>query len=243
MIARNRTLAFSLCLLLLLVLFSGAQRLSAQTHHSSTLGTDADKSTRVETGVVEKKGNAGPGAASPSSEERLSLLERAMEQQNAKLDQLQKIILEQQQTIALLAGKLNGSEASTNMAASSTPRETQVAATSPQSPSVDDRLKKVEARVADIGPVRFSGEIRLRSESFFGLTNSLANNDNPAALGNDLSPRHRLRVRARFAMRGAIGNEFDWGLRLATGSFSDNISTNQTLTDFYNRKPFGLDQA
>jgi hypothetical protein len=52
-----------------------------------------------------------------------------------------------------------------------------------------------------------------------------------------------LRVRARLAMTGVVGKEFEWGLRLASGSFADNISTNQTLTDFYNRKPFGLDQA
>ena len=98
--------------------------------------------------------------------------------------------------------------------------------------SVEDRLKKIEARVADIGPVKFSGDIRLRSESFFGLSNSLANGDNPAVLGNELSMRHRLRVRARLAMRGTIGDEFDWGLRLATGSFADNISTNQRLRIF-----------
>jgi hypothetical protein len=52
-----------------------------------------------------------------------------------------------------------------------------------------------------------------------------------------------MRLRARFAMRGVISDEFEWGLRFATGSFADNISTNQTLTDFFNRKPFGLDQA
>jgi hypothetical protein len=55
-------------------------------------------------------------------------------------------------------------------------------------------------------------------------------------------------------MSGSFGNEsdwckefkckeFEWGLRLASGSFADNISTNQTLTDFFNRKPFALDQA
>src|SRR6185503_314151 len=54
---------------------------------------------------------------------------------------------------------------------------------------------------------------------------------------------HRMRLRARLQMRGSIGQEFDWGLRIATGSFTDNISTNQTLTDFFNRKPFELDQA
>ena len=112
----------------------------------------------------------------------------------------------------------------------------------PQSPA-EDRLKKVEARVAEIGPVKFSGDIRLRSESIFGQSNSLAQGGNPALFGNELSPRHRMRLRARLAVRGTIGEEFDWGLRIATGSFADNISTNQTLTDFFNRKPFALDQA
>src|SRR6185369_15555606 len=114
----------------------------------------------------------------------------------------------------------------------------------PEQPSaIEDRLKKVETRVAEIGAIKFSGDIRLRSESFFGLSNSLANGDNPAILGNELSPRHRMRLRARLQMRGVVRDEFDWGIRLATGSFADNISTNQTLTDFFNRKPFGLDQA
>jgi hypothetical protein len=44
-------------------------------------------------------------------------------------------------------------------------------------------------------------------------------------------------------MRGEINKDFSWGIRLASGSFADTISSNQTLTDFYNRKPFGLDQA
>jgi hypothetical protein len=97
--------------------------------------------------------------------------------------------------------------------------------------------------VSEIGAIKFSGDIRLRSESFFGQQNILTNGDNPALLGNELSPRHRMRLRARLQMRGSITDEFDWGLRFATGSFADNISTNQTLTDFFNRKPFGLDQA
>src|SRR5258705_2342417 len=109
--------------------------------------------------------------------------------------------------------------------------------------SIEDRLKKVETRVSEIGAIKFSGDIRLRSESIFGQQNILANGDNQALLGNELSPRHRMRLRARLQMRGSVNDEFDWGLRFATGSFADNISTNQTLTDFFNRKPFALDQA
>src|SRR5258705_7409292 len=109
--------------------------------------------------------------------------------------------------------------------------------------SIEDRLKKVETRVSEIGAIKFSGDIRLRSESIFGQQNILANGDNQALLGNELSPRHRMRLRARLQMRGSVNDEFEWGLRFATGSFADNISTNQTLTDFFNRKPFALDQA
>ncbi|MDQ2938630.1 MAG: putative porin, partial [Acidobacteriota bacterium] len=183
--------------------------------------------------------SAGSDSSPSSTDDRLNALEHALEQQSSKLEQLQKLVVEQQQTIQLLAGRLRG-----DLTAPNSPAVITAAPAQPtQSPTIDDRLKKVEARVADIGPIKFSGDIRLRSESFFGLSNSLSNGANPAVFGNDLSSRHRMRVRARLAMRGSIGEEFDWGLRFATGSFADNISTNQTFTDFFNRKPFALDQA
>jgi hypothetical protein len=178
-----------------------------------------------------------------TTEEKLDALAQMVEQQNERLNQLQQTISEQQETIRLLVGKANGQPASTVtstaiMSAVATPIEV-----SSQPASVEDRLKKVETRVSEIGAIKFGGDIRLRSESIFGQQNILANGDNPALLGNELSPRHRMRLRARLQMRGSVNDEFDWGLRFATGSFADNISTNQTLTDFFNRKPFALDQA
>ena len=173
-------------------------------------------------------------------EEKLNALQQLIEQQNARLDQLQQTVDQQKETIRLLAMHVTP-------ALSTTPTATAISVTPdpvPQAtPSVEDRLKKVESTVSALGNVRFSGDIRLRAESFFGQSNILANAANPAALGNDLTPRHRMRLRARLAMRGTVGDEFEWGLRFATGSFADNISTNQTFTDFFNRKPFGLDQA
>jgi len=132
-----------------------------------------------------------------SNEERLGALERALDQQNAKLDQLQKIILDQQQTIRLLI------ESGKGLTTVSHPQDTYAAIPvnriDDKSPvlTIEERLKKVEGRVADIGPVKFSGDLRLRSESFFGLSNSLANGDNPAVLGNELSMRHRMRVQSQ----------------------------------------------
>ena len=120
------------------------------------------------------------------------------------------------------------------------------AAKSPQSEQQAEvaQLKKTtEAISRQLGSITFSGDIRLRYEPQFGQLNALPNADNPAIVGNELSSRQRVRLRARLALRGRIGREFDWGLRFATGTTPDVASTNQTFTDFFGRKSFALDQA
>ena len=109
---------------------------------------------------------------------------------------------------------------------------------------VEEQSKKTGEVVAkQLGSLTFSGDLRLRYESFYGQQNALPSSDNPAALGNPLSTRQRLRLRARFNVRGKVTDEFEWGLRLATGTYPDMTSNNQTLTDFFTHKPFALDQA
>ncbi len=183
-----------------------------------------------------------PATIPATIEEKLSALQQLLEQQSLRMNQLQQTVEQQQETIRLLALQLNPNASATTATAVSMVSG-DPAAEVPQTPSVEDRLKKVESSVLQLGNIRFSGDIRVRSESIFGQSNSLANAANPATLGNELTPRHRMRFRARLTMRGTVSDEFDWGLRLATGSFADNISTNQTMTDFFNRKPFALDQA
>ena len=173
-------------------------------------------------------------------EEKLILLKQLIEQQNARLNQLQQTVEQQQETIRLLAQQVTSASSSVSTA---TTMRVEPEPVPQQTPSVEDRLKKVESTVSALGNIRFSGDIRLRSESIFGQSNILASGVNPLVLGNELTPRHRMRLRARLTMRGTISEEFDWGVRLSTGSFADTISTNQTFTDFFNRKPFSLDQA
>jgi uncharacterized coiled-coil protein SlyX len=186
-----------------------------------------------------KKTTESPLKAKPeATNAKIDALEQMLIEQSQRLDRLQQTITEQQETIRLLAAKLNSGEVSA-IATAQEPVPPQTV----KSPTIDEQLKNVEARVSELSAIKFSGDIRLRSESIFGQSNSLANGDNPAVLGNDLSPRHRMRLRARLQMRGSVGQEFDWGLRFTSGSFADNISNNQTLTDFFNRKPFALDQA
>ncbi len=234
----------SFCLLIgwIIVLITGSE-VAGQT------------AAKVEMGAISKNGPDAESVASSKEtaqpNERINALEEQVRQQAAQLGEIKKLLLEQQQTIKLLTGKLAGGRPLTepdDLTADAVGRrdlglETTGARIEPKTSQVEERLKTVEARVADIGSIKFSGDIRLRGESFFGLTNSLPNGANPAVLGNDLSARHRMRMRARLSLRGKIGEQFDWGLRFATGSLSDNNSTNQTLTDFFTRKPFSLDQA
>jgi hypothetical protein len=192
--------------------------------------------------VRKKTTELAPEIKPETAEAKINTLEQMLVEQSQRLDRLQQTISEQQETIRLLAAKVNSNEAPSSAAPTAT-GQAGVAPQAVKTPTVDDRLKTVESRISELSAIKFSGDIRLRSESIFGQSNSLANGNNPAVLGNDLSPRHRMRLRARLQMRGSIGKEFDWGLRFATGSFGDNISTNQTMTDFFNRKPFALDQA
>lgn len=116
---------------------------------------------------------------------------------------------------------------------------------------IEARVAKVEAEVKksseaiakQLGSITFSGDVRVRYEAFYNQLNTLPNAANPLIVGNELSARNRFRVRARLQVRGQAGKEFEWGLRFNTGSLADAISSNQTLTDFFNRKPVGLDNA
>ena len=110
--------------------------------------------------------------------------------------------------------------------------------------------RATEITTGALSSISFSGDFRLRYEGQFGQLSALPNSANPTTVGNELSPRNRARIRARFAMRGQFGREisktereFQWGLRLASGTYPDVSSPNQTLTDFFTRKAFGLDQA
>ncbi|HEU4594811.1 MAG TPA: putative porin [Pyrinomonadaceae bacterium] len=126
------------------------------------------------------------------------------------------------------------------------------AASGQEAKRLEDRVASVEAQAKktgealsrQLGSMTFSGDLRFRYESLSGQQNALATAGGDGdALGNPLSSRQRLRLRARFGVRGRVGEEFEWGLRLATGSFPDVHSTNQTLTDFFSRKNFALEQA
>ena len=97
--------------------------------------------------------------------------------------------------------------------------------------SSDERIRNLERQIKGIGPISFSGDVRLRGEPFFG------------GPSDESLDRARARVRARFNALATLGEQFHAGLTLASGDINDPTSTNQTLTGFYTRKAVALDQA
>src|SRR5688572_21057988 len=91
----------------------------------------------------------------PGVTERIRVLETELERQNAKLDQLQKTIAEQQHAIQALLDKLTVASVKESVS-------TETVTVEPQAATVEQRLTKVEGDVKKIGPMRLSGDFRLR---------------------------------------------------------------------------------
>jgi putative porin len=93
-----------------------------------------------------------------------------------------------------------------------------------------EEQKRMSALEGLVGRFRFNGDVRVRGENFF--------QDLPA-----FQNRNRGRIRVRFGFDGRLNDDFFGGIALATGSLGDPTTTNETLTNFFNRKTIGLDRG
>lgn len=170
--------------------------------------------------------------------ERVRLLEGELERQNAKLDQLQKTLLEQQSTIQALLEKLsvqaNPPPATVKETATSESNEAQ---TPPQAPTVEQRLAKVESQALKIGPVRVSGDFRLRFDGVF----------REATEPPDPPLPHLQVARARYRFRLNLDSEVHPNLtfhaQLSTGPINNGLTNDQDFTSFTARAPFFISEA
>lgn len=94
--------------------------------------------------------------------------------------------------------------------------------------------------------IRFGGDVRLRYQGdFFDQTN--AEFADPSGGGtvalNSKIDRNRVRYRVRIAANAKLNNQAEVGVRLASGSSGDPVSTNDTLGDYMNKDSVNIDQA
>src|SRR5581483_9811605 len=95
--------------------------------------------------------------------------------------------------------------------------------------TTQEEQKRVSALEALLGRFRLNGDARVRYENFFQ--------------GSVAADRHRARVRLRLGIDGKLSEDFLGGIYIASGDLADPISTNQTLTGFFNRKQVGFDRG
>src|SRR5205823_8319681 len=78
------------------------------------------------------------------------------------------------------------------------------------------------------GKFRFAGDVRVRGESF---------------MQDATQDRNRARIRVRFGLEGQLNQDFVGGFAIATGSQGDPTTTNETLTNAFDRKTIALDKG
>jgi hypothetical protein len=196
--------------------------------------------------TADNRSATAPAPAAAAGGVTPATVEEQLQQQTVLLRQMQEMLVKQQGEIERLRSEVDSMRGAAGpgavTAATTVTRPEAVAAdrtTTATDPATakQDGSEEIQKRVDELtkrwGKLRLSGDLRFRSESFINQ-----GFDAPV----DVNARNRFRMRVRAQLTGEVNKYFDWGLRLATGSFDDPISTNQTLDNFYDRKPFAVDR-
>lgn len=188
--------------------------------------------------LIKSSAKTNSDGAETNVAERVRSLEGELERQNSKLDQLQKTLAEQQLTIKALIEKLSaqpGTAIASKEPEAATAETAKTAEPEPQ--NVEQRLAKVEGQVLKIGPVRVSGDFRVRFDGIF----------RPATKPPDPPLEHVQNARARYRLRINFDTDIHPNLsfhgQLATGPLNNPLSTNQDFTSITARAPMSLSEA
>ena len=183
---------------------------------------------------------AKTGASTSDMSDRVEAMEAALQSQKAKLDEMQKVIADQQKTIQLLSSRLGAGETKPAEAGDGA-ATTATATTDEKKPqSVEDRLKAVEDRVLKIGPFRLSGDFRLRADA-------ILRSADPAPPPGFAPLPHQQNVRARYRLRLNFDTDiepaFSFHGQLATGPINNPLTNDQDFTSTVARAPFFINEA
>lgn len=224
--------------------------------NASVEGSDnrtVDKTAEAKAADAETKpqpkadSDAKGDATRPATDaDRIRALEDALQQQNLRLQQMQKLIEDQQRMMQQINGKAAPANDANTGAGAAVPASNTVSSTPPssttetanqQQPSVEDRLKKVEERVTRIGPLRLSGDFRLRWDGTF----------RPATEPPDPALQHlqnaRIRYRLRLNMDAELNKALSFHGQLSTGPFNNALTLDQDFTSTVARHPFLINEA
>src|SRR5262245_1585283 len=181
-------------------------------------------------------------------EEAIKQQNEKLKQQNEKLSQMQKIIEQQERTIDLLVGKKTDrvfeaeGKATTVVATTATAENAanqnlQKVEQPKAQQTADDRLQKVEETVRKIGPIRWSGDMRLRFDAFF----------RPASKPPDPPSLHQQNVRMRYRFRLNLDVDttpyLSFHGQLSTAPANNQLTSDQDFNGIVIKHPFFINEA
>ena len=183
----------------------------------------------------------------PATAEDIQQLRQMLEQQQAEIQRMQQQMAQRDQQLQQTQQQLQEAQAGVRDAQT---KAAQVETTANESKegvaqvkndvsdirgnmtsqviNVQDGQKKVDTLAGELKRLRFTGDARVRYENFF----------------QDAVPdRNRERIRLRFGVQGKLGEDFDAGIFVATGTLNDPTSTNETLSSVFQKKTIGFDRG
>lgn len=141
-----------------------------------------------------------------------------------EMDDLKRLVIRQGDQIKSLQKKLDTYETEDQKMTLIFQQKLTERASKKSESGLPDNLKWIEK-------IKFSGDLRYRHETI------------DEESGGDWNDGHnRNRIRARLMMNAAVNDEWDVGVRIASGS-EDPVSTNQTLSGGFTSKDIWLDMA
>src|SRR5258708_22369936 len=172
-------------------------------------------------------------------DEKLKSLEEELREQARKLDEMRALIGAQQRVITALAAKATGGEAKPGE-----PKDaaTEATVTTPQNqtPTLEDRVKKVENKVLAIGPFRLSGDFRLRFDGIFRKADPTP----PVGFAPLTHQQNaRMRYRLRLNLDTDVDSKISFHSQLATWPINNTLTMDQDFGETTTRHPFFISEA
>lgn len=232
--------SFGPLVLVLMLLVPGvtlAQTLSRTQRDSSPRSAASEASSLPSPPAEVSTGNA---------DERFRALEEELQRQSKMLTEMRTMIAEQQRLIETLSAKATtsdqkvGEQKEVATLAVATSQSSSAPAAQNQTPTLEERVKKVENKMLAIGGLRFSGDFRLR---FDGIFRKAAPTPPAGFTALTHQQNARLRYRLRLNVDTDIDSKISFHGQLATGPLNNSLTMDQDFGETTTRHPFFINEA
>jgi multidrug efflux pump subunit AcrA (membrane-fusion protein) len=176
-----------------------------------------------------------------AQQQQIQQMQEEMRRRDQLLEQMQQALAQAQSAASTAQEKATAAESAASQQGESVSRiQGDLADVKLNQTNAAVQTQEEQKRVAKmegiLGRFRFTGDVRVRQEDF-----SSQDNDNcpPGACRF----RARERIRIRFGFEGKLNEDFQAGIFLASGFVFDPTSTNETLTNVFERKTVTFDRG